>query len=84
MDPYWYPFFIFSLKRLPAKETEHSQTRKERKTRNRAPHVPLVSVQLGWLFIYLFIFFLIFIIIIIFFVEVVEEKEGETERDKHK
>ena len=25
-------------------ETEHSQTRKERKTRNRAPHVALVSV----------------------------------------
>ena len=31
-------------RRLPANETEHSQTRKERKTRNRAPHVALVSV----------------------------------------
>ena len=31
-------------KRLPTNEIEHSQTKKERKTRNRAPHVPLVSV----------------------------------------
>ena len=68
MDPYWYPFFIFSLRRLPAKETEHSQTRKERKTRNRAPHVPLVSVQLGCFF---------------FPVEVVEQKEREKHRERN-